>query len=54
MNTAEMTVTFINYDEVISVSQSLVEAGEALGLPSYIIALWVSDYLRKNIKIWVH
>lgn len=41
----------INYDELIFKSEAIIEAAKMMGLPKYLISLWVEQYLIHNVRL---
>ena len=53
MADCHLYVTILNFDRLIDDSEAIIEAGSILGLPGYMIELWVWSFLHENIKIKV-
>lgn len=51
LDATELEVYLENYDETLEGVKAIVDAGELLGLPDYIINLWWREYVRTNLKI---
>lgn len=51
MCTNIVKVAILNYDEMVADGQAIVDICRHLDMPDYEIDTWVSDYLRRNIKI---
>ena len=47
----DITITLLNYDDMIHDCQSIIEACSLMEIPLDIIDKWVTDYLRQNLKI---
>jgi hypothetical protein len=53
MRACSIKVKLVNYDEMLDSGSAVMKAGILLGLPHYLIELWVLSYLRENIKYQV-
>jgi len=53
MRACSIKVKLVNYEEMLDSGRAIMEAGILLGLPHYLIELWVLSWLRENIKYQV-
>lgn len=51
MKLAVSNLEIVNYDDLEYGASAIIEAALILGLPDYLIDLWVTFYLKKNVKI---
>jgi hypothetical protein len=51
MKLAVFNLEIVNYDDLEYGAAAIIEAALILGLPDYLIDLWVVFYLKKNVKI---